>query len=187
MKSFKGISGLAFLSLAVLTFSIVSCDKDDDKATLKFTPTKSTVVVGKSDTIKVSAGVAPYTAVSSDVKIATVKVEAASVIVTGVKKGVATVTVKDKNQLAGTLAVTVNNPALVFDKPAVEVAVGATSDVTVTTGVSPYAAEVADKTIATVTVTNNKISIKGVKAGKTMVLVTDKDKNSSGTIAVNIK
>lgn len=188
MKRTNKFSVLLFAALVVLGVSVASCDKnEDEKASLKFSKLKSTVVVSKIDTIKISGGISPYTAISGDVKIATATVKVDTLFVTGVKKGITSIAVKDKNQVSGTLNVTVNNPALVFDKNAVEVAVNATMEVTVSTGVSPYTAVSNDKSIATVTVSENKISIKGVKVGTTTVTVADKDKNSVGTLAVKVK
>ena len=74
--------------------------------------------------------------------------------------------------------------ALQFDKATVEVTVGETSIVTVNNGTSPFTAVPAATDIATVTVDNKKVSIKGVKVGTTTITVTDKDKNTG---KINVK
>ena len=51
------------------SFVLVSCDKDDDKPNLKISPNKVEVAVGKTVTVSVSNGTAPYTTKSSDAKI----------------------------------------------------------------------------------------------------------------------
>jgi uncharacterized protein YjdB len=75
--------------------------------------------------------------------------------------------------------------ALKFNKATVEVAVGATDTVTVNNGTSPFTATSGDTEKATVTVANNKISIKGVEEGTTTVTVKDKN-NNSGVINVKV-
>ncbi len=108
MKKFKKVSGLFLLSLATLAFAFASCDKDDDNpSALKFNQAKAEMGIAKIDTVKVSGGIVPYTAISSDQTIATVRVRTDTVFITGVKKGNSIVTVKDKNNISGKLPVTV--------------------------------------------------------------------------------
>lgn len=191
MKNLKKISALFSLTLVGLAIILTSCDGDDDdnKNALKFNPAKAEVEVGKTALITVSGGVETYTVVSSDVKIATVKVEKSSITVTGVSKGTATIAVTDKNKLTGTIAVTVKEATidLGFDKKTPEVGVGKDDVVTITGGTAPYAAVVKDATIATATVKDAKVTIKGVKVGTTTITVTDKDKKYSGVITVTVK
>ena len=190
MKNFKKFSGLFSLVLVALAISFASCDNDDDEDNgLKFNPGKAEVEVGKTASVVVSGGVETYTVASSDAKIATVKVDKSTITVTGVSKGSATITVTDKNKLAGTIAVTVKEAAiqLGFDKKTPEVGVGKEDIVTITGGTAPYAAVVKDVAIATATIKDAKVTIKGVKAGTTTITVTDKDKKYSGVISVTVK
>lgn len=198
MKNLKKISDLFSLSLVTLTlvFAFASCgDDDDDKVNniLKFTPDKVQVAVEKTATVTVSGGTTPYTVASSDDKTATVKIDKSTITVTGVKQGTATITVTDKNKNTGKVTVTVTTAASELDlskSPATVVAsinVGKEDVVTIKGGVSPYTAESKDATIATATVKDDKVTIKGVKAGTTTITVADKDKKNSGTISVTIK
>ena len=58
---------------------------------------------------------------------------------------------------------------------------------TIQGGEAPYVATVKDATVATATVSANKVTIKGVKAGTTTITVSDKDTKNSGTISVTVK
>ena len=68
----------------------------------------------------------------------------------------------------------------------ITVSVGKDGIVTVKGGAQPYSAVAKDVNIATVSVKENKVNIRGVKAGKTTITVTDKDKKT-GTINVTVK
>ncbi|MFV0417331.1 MAG: Ig-like domain-containing protein [Dysgonomonas sp.] len=199
MKNLKKISGLFYFSLVALTlvFTFVSCgDDDDDKVnnTFKLSADKVDVATSKAATVTVSGGTSPYTATSSDEKIATVKVDKSTITITGVKSGSATITVTDKNKNTGKVTVTVKEAVaneLDLSKKdatvAVSVNVGKEDVVTIKGGVAPYTASAKDASIATATIKNDKVTIKGVKAGTTTITVADKDKKNSGTVSVTIK
>lgn len=190
MKKVTTISKLACLSLAALALTFASCEKDGDiKKDLKFSPSdKVEVTVEKSASVTVSGGTTPYSAASSDTKVATVSVDKSTVTIKGVEKGTATVTVTDKDKNSGKITVTVKEKeGLTFDKKTVEVEANKEAVVTVSGGTAPYAAESKDATIASATVNDNKITVKGLKAGTTTITVTDKDKKNSGTITVTVK
>ena len=63
---------MAFFA-CVLAVTMGSCDKNDDPKVpdLKCTPSKVEVAPGKTATVTVSGGTAPFTVTSSDSKIAT--------------------------------------------------------------------------------------------------------------------
>lgn len=200
MKNLKKISGLFYLSLVamILTFGFASCDSDDDdnnvNPVLKFSADKVDVALEKTATVTVSGGTEPYTVASSDDKIATVKVDKSTITVTGVKVGTATITVTDKNKITGKVTVTVKEAVaneLDLSKAGATVAVSANVGkedvVTIKGGTAPYTAESKDATIATATLKDDKVTIKGIKAGTTTITVADKDKKNSGTISVTIK
>ena len=189
MKKVTIISKLACLSLAALVFNFASCKKENNiKKELKFSPSnKVEVTVGNSATVTVSGGTTPYTAASSNAKVATVTVDKSSITIKGVEKGTATVSVTDKEKNRGKITVTVKESGLTFDKSAVEVNVNQEAVVTVTGGTAPYAAESKNAETASATVDGNKITVKGLKTGTTTITVTDKDKKNSGTISVTVK
>ncbi len=187
MKSF--FSSVVMAALCLGSFAFVSCDKNDDNKTsqLSFSATKTEAQVGNTATVTVKNGTQPYTVKSSDEKIATVKVDKATITVTGVAAGKATVTVTDKNSLTGTFTVEVKAAsALEFDKSSVTVGVGKTSTVTVKTGTQPYTVKVADEAVATAAIDKSTITVKGVKAGSTKITVTDKD-SKTGEITVKVE
>ena len=198
MKNLKKISDLFYLSLIALTlvFTFASCgDDDDDKvgSILKFSPDKVEVVTTKTATVTVSGGTSPYTVASSDDKTATVKIDKSTITITAVKQGTATITVTDKNKNTGKITVTVKDATNELDLSkspatlAASVSVGKEDIVTIKGGVAPYTAESKDASIATASLKDDKVTIKGIKAGTTTITVADKDKKNSGTISVTIK
>lgn len=74
--------------------------------------------------------------------------------------------------------------SLKFNPNKAEVAVGST--VNVTGGTEPYTVTSSDVKIATVTVSKNTITIKGIKTGAATILVSDKNK-ASGKLSVTVK
>lgn len=181
----KKLSYVLSVTLACLLF--VACEKDDKKV-LTFNPSKVEVEVGKTASVTVGKGVVPYTADPADKTIATTAVDKSTITVTGVKEGTTIITVTDKEKTSGKISVTVKKATgLTFDKPSPEVTVGGTVDVKVSGSVVPYTVETKDATIATAVVDQDKITITGVKVGKTDITVYDKDKKKSGVISVTIK
>lgn len=96
--------------------------------------------------------------------------------------------ISDSKKLTGNVPVMVKDMAseLDFDKKSISVTAGKEETVTVKGGSAPFTATAKDTKIATVTIKDGKIIIKGVKAGSTSVTVTDKDKKA-GTISVTVK
>ena len=182
MKKVKFIKFTMAFFACVLAVTMGSCDKNDDPKVpdLKCTPSKVEVAPGKTATVTVSGGTAPFTVTSSDSKIATAKADKNTITITGVKNGTATILISDSKKLTGKVPVMVKDMAseLDFDKKSISV--------TVKGGSAPFTATAKDTKIATVTIKDGKIIIKGVKAGSTSVTVTDKDKKA-GTISVTVK
>lgn len=178
---------MAAMLCCVFATTVVSCDDDDDESAFKFSPAKAEMAAGATQDITVSGGTEPYTVASSDEKIATVKVDKNIITVTGVKEGNVIVRVSDKDKKVGMLTVKVNKAAaLDFDKKEVNVEVDKEETVTVKSGTAPYTATSKDASIATASVKDGQVTIKGVKAGTTTITVTDKDK-LEGTISVTVK
>ncbi len=188
MKSF--FSSVVMAALCLGSFAFVSCDKNNNKTPdpLTFSVTKAEVEVGKTVEVTVKNGTQPFTVKSSDEKIATVKVEKEKISVTGVAEGSATISVVDKDQATGSFTVTVKTAVekLEFDKAEVTVGVGKEDVVTVKSGTAPYTVKVTDEAVATATVKESAITVKGVKAGTTTVSVTDKD-GKTGEISVKVE
>lgn len=191
MKISKFFKLTVALLACVSAVAITSCASDDDPKDpeLKFDPANVAVAPGATATVTVSGGTAPFTVASSDEIIATAQADNGTITVTGVKEGTATITVTDAKQVKGQFTVTVMESAeegLDFDKKSVSVAVGEEETVTVIGDTMPYTATATDTEIATVTVQDDKITIKGVKTGTTSVTVTDNDKKT-GTISVTVE
>ena len=168
------------------SMTLASCHKDDDNdKPMRFSATTVNVATGSTATVTVSHATLPLSVKPTDDKIATAKADKNMITVTGVKEGKTTIMVTDKNKQTGNIAVNVMAP-LTFDKPAVNVTAGKEEVVTIKSGKAPYTVMSKDMKIATATVKDSKVTIKGVKAGTTMVTVTDKDK-TMGTIAVTVK
>ena len=76
--------------------------------------------------------------------------------------------------------------AFKFNPAKVEVAVGASANVTVSGGTEPYTVASSDVKTATVKVSKNIITVTGVKEGKVTLNVSDKNKKV-GMLAVTVK
>mgnify|MGYP001516724225 CR=1 FL=1 len=95
MKTKPFLKSMALVICCLTSFVLVSCDKDDDKPNLKISPNKVEVAVGKTVTVSVSNGTAPYTTKSSDAKIAVAKSDKNAIVITGVKDGSAMITITE--------------------------------------------------------------------------------------------
>lgn len=103
MKKVKFIKFTMAFFACVLAVTMGSCDKNDDPKVpdLKCTPSKVEVAPGKTATVTVSGGTAPFTVTSSDSKIATAKADKNTITITGVKNGTATILISDSKKLTG--------------------------------------------------------------------------------------
>lgn len=114
MKSFQlsGFKTLFCVAVLATTF-MVGCSNDDDpKPTLSLSQTKLELKEGETSAkIDIKGGKSPFEVKSSSTDTATVKLATKDFTVTGVKKGKATVTVKDKDGKTVSLAVTVAEKA----------------------------------------------------------------------------
>ncbi len=168
------------------SFALTSCDNDDDNGkSMKLNATKVVLGVGATQTVTASNCTTPLTAKSAAESVATATVDKSTITVKGVKAGSTTIVVTDNAKQTATIAVTVNE-VLSFDKTSLEVEANKEGVINVTSGIAPYTVEVKDKTIASATVSDKAITIKGLKAGKTTITITD-SKKVTGSIAVTVK
>ena len=182
MKVFK-IAAIAVCAVMAMVFA--SCSDDDNQvSTIKFNPTVATVEVGSTQKVLMAGGEGTYTAKSGDEKTTTVSVVKDTVFVKGVKAGKTTVIVTDSKNLTGSLSVMVYD-ALKLDKTTANLATGKEETITISGGTSPYTATSKDTKIATATIKNAKLTIKGVAAGSTTITVTDKNK-ATATLTVTV-
>lgn len=172
---------MATVCLGGIAFA--SCDNDDNTS-MSLSSTSAEVEIDSTKTINVYNGTTPLTATSSDSKIAMATVDKATVTVKGVKAGTATILVTDANKQTASLSVTVKE-SLQFDNAALTVAVGKEDSVKVKSGTAPYTAAVKDSKMATATVKDSFIVVKGVAAGSTTLTVTD-SKKVTGTVKITV-
>ena len=74
-----------------------------------------------------------------------------------------------------------------LSQSSVTVAAGATASVSITAGVAPFSVTVADKTLATATVSGSDITISGVAAGATTFTVKGSDGGGTSAIALTVQ
>lgn len=184
--NFFKIAMVAIFGLISICFA--SCDNDDDDQptnALKLSSTNVVVAPQSSSTVTIGGGTAPYVVSSSNEKVATASVTDKTITITGTAEGKCSVKVTDKNSQTSQIIVSVQTP-LTVDKTSAEIAVGKTVDITISNGTQPYTLTVKDKKVATASMRDHKITVKGVKVGKTTITVTDKQKKSA-TIQITVK
>ena len=171
-------------AVCLSTTIFASCSDDDDNDAMKFSASKVEMGIDSTQTVTAANCTTPLTIKSSDENITTATVEKSTITIKGIKAGTATILVTDANMKTGSISVTVKE-MLAFDKTTASVAADKTESVTIKSGTAPYTVAVKDATIATATVENATITIKGVKAGTTTITVTD-NKKVTGVINVTV-
>lgn len=145
-----------------------------------FTSAAATVnlEVGRAGEYSISGGKAPYTVSSSDLAVASVGLQGtAGFVISGVKGGSATVTVKDAAGSAVSIAVTVgsNTPLFSSAPAAVSLVVGSSQSYQISGGAAPYAVSSADVSVASamLATSGSGFTVTAAKVGTTRVVVTD--------------
>lgn len=173
---------MATVCLGSMVFA--SCDKDDASKSMMLSATTAEVAIDSTKTITVYNATTPLTTTSSDSTIAKATVDKSTVIVKGIKAGTATIVVTDANKQTASLSVTVKE-MLTFDNATLKVTAGKEGTINVKSGTAPYTVAVKDAKVATATVKDAVITVKGVAAGSTTLTVTD-SKKVTGTVNITV-
>ncbi len=142
-------------------------------------PPSVTLAVGPggAQTYVVSGGVAPFTATSSNVNVASSSLSGNNLTITGVSTGSANVQLRDSFGTLVQIGVTVTSassvPLFSTAPPSITVAVGATPTYSVGGGTAPYTATSSNAGVASATLTNNSLTITGLVPGSASVVVRD--------------
>ncbi len=100
-------NSLYVMIVVMLSVFFVACDENEGDSKLTFDKKSVEVIVGDESVVKVSGGVAPYTATPSDKTVAEATVEGIEITVKGLKEGNTSVKVTDKNGLEATIPISV--------------------------------------------------------------------------------
>jgi hypothetical protein len=146
-------------------------------AALTLSPSAVTVSAGATTTVQVSGARGQIQAESKNTAVTTVALSnvtatSATLSVRGIKAGSATVYVRDSKTRNLSLPVTVV-VAMTVSPTSLAVATGATGRITASNYSGTVSASSANTGIATVTVSGNVVTVKGVAAGGTTVAVKD--------------
>jgi hypothetical protein len=138
-------------------------------------PNPVTVSIGAAQQYTIGGGAGPYTAVSSNVGVASASVAGTAMTITGVSSGTSQVLVRDAAGTVVTAAITVSStPALFTTAPAtVAVAIGSALSYTIGGGTAPYVATSSNVSFATVSVSGATLTLSGIAAGSVQLVVRD--------------
>ena len=136
-------------------------------------PSSVTISTGETATATISDNTGFYTASSSDPSIATVSISGTTVAITGVSQGSATITVQNSAGFTSTISVTVDVSLFVT----VELGLTESEIVSLAGGSGFYQVNIADASIATVSLVGDNATITGLGAGKTMITIEDNQAN----------
>ncbi len=170
---------LAWITLCSLLFA-------GQASALTLSPTKVTVAVGSSAAVKISSASGQIQAESKNTAVvkaslSNVTTTGATLTVYGVSAGSATVYVRDARTSNISLPVTVVK-SMSVSPTSLTLAVGASGRLTASNYSGTVSASSASTGIATTSVSGNVVTVKGLKAGSTVVSVRD----SKVTVSVPI-
>nr|WP_315477084.1 hypothetical protein [uncultured Undibacterium sp.] len=152
-------------------------------------PSTLTLAPGLSNSYVIGGGRPAYFVSSSNAAIATVGINNNSFFIFGIKAGTAQIIVVDSAGAAVTLNVTVGNggtvaPLYVTAAGTINSSIGEINDYVVGGGTGPYLVTSNNKSVATVTLTGNAVSVKGIAKGSAQIVVFDATGESVSTTVV---
>jgi hypothetical protein len=179
MTRSRSTGSLAGTRLALLAFVAACCCLSGAQAVaLALSPANVTVPAGGRATVQVSGASGEVQAESKNTAVATVAITSrttgsATLSVIGVQTGSATLYVRDAATANLSLPVSVV-AAMSVSPSSLAVGIGGTGKLTATGYSGTLSASSASKAIATVSVSGNAITVRGVAAGSTIVSVKDR-------------
>jgi hypothetical protein len=152
-------------------------------------PSTLNLAPGLSNSFMIGGGRPVYFVSSSNSAIATVGINNNSFFISGIKAGTAQIIVVDSAGAAVTVNVTVGNggtvtPLYVTAAGTINSSIGEINDYEVGGGTGPYLATSNNKSVATVTLTGNAVSVKGIAKGSAQIMVFDATGTSVSTTVV---
>jgi hypothetical protein len=159
-------------------------------SSLTASPQSISVNSGASTGATISGGLAPYSIKTSPTAaIATASAYGNHLTVTGVSAGQTSVVVQDGSTPAQTVTVQITvsqvGSALTASQQSVSINPGTVTNVTISGGTAPYIVQTPPSAAATAYVSGNNLTITGVSAGQTSVVVKDYS-SPAQTVAVQI-
>ena len=154
-------------------------------------PSAVTLAISELGTYTVGGGTAPYIATSSNGSIASAAISGSKLTINGLASGVAQVLVFDSTGTSVTIALTVGSSTgtstalYTTSASAVTMAVGVASTYAIGGGTPPYVATSSNKSVATVSISGNTLTVNAIGSGTTQVLIFDST-GTSVTSAVTV-
>ena len=155
-------------------------------------PATLTMLIGTSQDFIVEGGKSPYRVTSSNVAIATARVESGKLSVNSVAPGSATLSVFDA--VGSVLQITIEaqaedtgpkRPLFTTAPGTVNVATGEVTSYAITGGLPPYTATSSDLSIVRSIASGSTLALTGVRGGSASVVVSDTENNTQ-TIEVKV-
>lgn len=156
-------------------------DSGNDSATvsvmvknpLSVSPSSLSLTPGENGSCTISGGVAPYTASSGDTGVVQASVGGSTLYYMGVSKGQTTISVWDSADHSTTVSVLVSPADLTVTPSNVSLSENQTKSCAITGGVIPYTAVSANQGVAVAEVSGTNVFVRGVRAGRTTVTISD--------------
>lgn len=152
-------------------------------ATLALTPTSATLIAGASAKLTASHASGALTVSSSNAGVATASVVGNTITVFGVAAGSALVSVRDGSSQASA-AITVE-PGMTVSPAALSLVAGQRASLSASNAAGAITATSGNSALASATVSASLISVQGLAAGATAVVVSDGKTSVSVPIAVS--
>lgn len=152
-------------------------------AALTLSPSSVTLPAGTYSSVQVKGARGELQAESRDTAVATVAVSGSTLTVVGRGAGSTTVSVRDAREQKASLAVKVT-ASMAVAPSSVALTIGASATITASNASGTVSASSGNTGVATVSVSGNVITVKGIAAGATVVAV--KDSKSTVNVPVTV-